>query len=499
MPAYVRCCLIIAVAGTAFSDEPKSGLETALKDRHGDPLPPGATARLGAIRLRATADGLRVGSDGKTVQTVSGGRMVATWNAATGALLGERRLPGLRADDGQLSPDTTLLALHEFEKEGDAGVGVWSLATGKRLFYFPRHWGPFAFAPDGKTLATSSYQSGKDGAAGRGAIHLCDLATGKERVLATLPSYAHCLAFAPDGDRLYGVIDSHSVRCWDLKTGKQLWQDDHAANKVVVAADGKTIVTDTYLGGPLLLWDAATGKTLAKLGAGDRTETANIALSADGKYLAQATWTDTLLWNVAERKVECRFAGAGPLVAFAPDSKSVYTGGALLLRWDVATGKLLYADARPDAHVGPVSSLAFAPDGRSLATSGADGTVRVWKRADGSHRILRADAAVGGARVLGGARWGVPLVPLSFTPDGRLLLTDIDHDKLALTDVATGKEVRRFQAPADDEDYYFVLATAEVTSDGRKVLVLGRGYERRAHGDLRSPRSSCAGTWRRAK
>src|SRR5262249_60036442 len=58
-------------------------------DRFGDPLPPGAIARLGTVRLRAAASALAVSEGGKALLIASGGRSVGRVDAATGRLLGE--------------------------------------------------------------------------------------------------------------------------------------------------------------------------------------------------------------------------------------------------------------------------------------------------------------------------------------------------------------------------------------------------------------------------
>ena len=68
-------------------------------------------------------------------------------------------------------------------------------------------------------------------------------------------------------------------------------------------------------------------------------------------------------------------AGQG---VFAPDSRSVVTYDAILRRWDVGTGQLLYADVSPQGHTAAVEHLFFTPDGRHLASVAEDATLRVW-------------------------------------------------------------------------------------------------------------------------
>ncbi|WP_254047341.1 nSTAND1 domain-containing NTPase [Streptomyces aureus] len=135
-------------------------------------------------------------------------------------------------------------------------------------------------------------------------------------------------------------------------------------------------------------------------------------------------------------------------VAFSPEGKTLATVGddRTMRLWDVDTGKVRVIGKE---HTNEVYSAAFSPDGRTLATGDADDTVRLWNTTTGESRAIRDEGAG-------------QVVSVAFSPDGRTLATGGTDTEVRLRDANTG-ELRRSLAGHTDAVYSLAFSTDSST------------------------------------
>ncbi|MYQ49074.1 hypothetical protein GTW40_29320 [Streptomyces sp. SID4985] len=335
------------------------------------------------------------------------------------------------------------------------------------------------FSPDGRTVATASYDR---------TVRLWDVTDRKTPSPLGKPLTGHTgwvssAVFSPDGHTLASAGDDGTVRLWDTTDrrhptpiGAPLTGHEGTIYLVAFSPDGHTLASAGE-DRTVRLWNVADPRRPQALGTlrGSAAAVRSVAFSPDGRTLASGGDDDTVhLWNVADprrpRAIRRALTGHTDLVhsvAFSPDGHTLASGSAddTIRLWNVADPDRPAPLGDPlTGHTGPIWSVAFSPDGRTLAAASADSTASLWNVGDPASPSQVGEPLAGGSG---------EMYALGFSPDGRTLATGSGDGKVRLWSVPVSDMIGRVGAFRPDGK---VLATA--ARDGRirlwKVTAPGR-------------------------
>jgi hypothetical protein len=290
--------------------------------------------------------------------------------------------------------------------------------------FMPAEIGAVAVSPDGRTIAAG---------ASDGVVRFWDLESARElRTLRHEPWQVTSVAFSPDGRRVATGSFENNARIWDVETGAPvlvLTGHGNVITSVAFSPDGRKVATASW-DTTARLWDVETGELLRTF-TGQEGWMRAVAFSPVGNVLALAGdgSVGTRLWHIETGELLATLQGErnARCVAFAPDGRKVATGSySGLSLWDAASGtRLRQLDA------GSVGSVAFSQDGRTAATGSDDGSARLWDVETGALQ-----------QPLSGHMKGVS--SLAFTPDGRSIVTGSADGATRLWNTKTGEQRRYY-------------------------------------------------------
>ncbi len=369
------------------------------------------------------------------------------------------------------SGDGKILVTHDvdFFSQMESRVRLWDVASGKEIGSFLIDPHSFNFHANSQTETIEFWDlESRQASPAQGFWPTC------------VPNEKYSACLSPDGRTVAVATTRGDVLLLDRQTGRlrtKFKNKPEGLDKVLFSADGRLLVAqgkvaymDENVTDPprLYLWDLERGAELPPL-QGPQTYIRNLAISSDGQILATAggnqdfSGDNLVLWHARTGKIlheiPAALSGYRSSLAFAPDGRTLAVGGAgqTPLFFDVASGK----EITPfPGHANEVTELAFTPDGRLLSTDGQ--AVWLWDLGKQSGQESDRETA---ERIL----------KTNHHPE---IHFDTKKGDLVLRQAETGKELRRFpwSRPVhrkDGQSENTEIPVASLSPDGKMLAAWG--------------------------
>jgi WD40 repeat protein len=457
------------ILGTALTSYVRAGGK--LLELVGDPSSPGPHELL-TYTASADITALAVSPDGRQVCSAFG-RTMTTWDPATGRTLATFTGHTDTMTCCAFSPDGKVI----LSGSQDNTVRVWDSRTGECLMVLSGHSLSVEYCAILRTNSVVSHGS-------ENVLKFWDLSTGTagrsmrtstrlfDHVVCIFSADGHYMALAITGNtsktdpgQVWGTF-TQTVELWDMASGTKRsivdrqYHGDLALVQCAFSANGRFLAV-SGTDGWLKLWDTATG---AELGAMTGHDCHSPVVLADGSgVLFAGSNSKVAVWEVHSNQVATittSHKGGVRLCALFPDEQTVATVGAdrtvkLWKRWEASAETYPSPDrVAARGHERIVRSCAFSSDGLLLVSGGDDATLKLWDGAT-ARGIATLQGKGGEIRCCG------------FSPDGGRLVSGGADRMVRIWDTHTGHQLAELQGHTS------TVTSCSFAPDGRRILSSG--------------------------